>query len=369
MVNLDPSRVIEVLHNPPSVGRPTILPDFFLDHFVITGSLDEFIQGLKRLAEQGGGNLTGTTHLIRRGGNSVNTASALLTLGMNPCLIVKTDRQGASLLRSLVSPQLDLGHLHVDGRLSATVSIEAENRGRRVDLMVSDSGSAFDFSYFDLTESDIQAVLGSPLVALLCLNHNRNAPKLAEDLFSKVHSDSKALTFMDMGDPSSNVSIVEPLAKRVVSEGLVDILGMNENEAGWFAQAITGEVDKWRDTPTRPEKWLSAAKLVSHETGVRVDFHTPHFTATLEDDAVTALPAFDVPVQVTCGAGDAWNAGNIFGTLVHLETRDRLLLSNSVAAMYVSSASAVHPTREALIQFLKGKQALSNIGSKLIRAL
>ena len=360
---------MEALRKPPQLGRPTILPDFFLDHFVVTGSLDEFIQGLRRLAEQGGGNLTGTSHLIRRGGNSVNTASALLTLGLNPCLIVKTDEQGASLLRSLVNPQLDLSHLHIDGRLSATVSIEAENRGRRVDLMVSDSGSALDFSYSDLTESDIKAILGSPLIALLCLNHNKNAPRLAEDLFSMVHSNSKALTFMDMGDPSSNPSIVEPLAKRVVSQGLVDVLGMNENEAGWFARALTGDIDSWHDTPSRPEKWLSAAQLVSHETGVRIDFHTPYFTATIEEDMITALPAFDVPVRVTCGAGDAWNAGDIFGTLAGLEAKNRLLLSNSLAAMYVSSSSAVHPTREALIQFLKGKQALSTVGSKLIRPL
>jgi sugar/nucleoside kinase (ribokinase family) len=233
--------------------------------------------------------------------------------------------------------------------------------------MVSDSGSALDFSYSDLTESDLKAIAASPLVALLCLNHNKNAPKLAEELFSMVHHNSKALTFMDMGDPSSNPSIVEPMAKKVVSEGLVDILGMNENEAGWFARAITGRTDSWRDTPSHPEKWLSVASLVSHETGTRIDFHTPYFTATIEDDAITAMPTFEVPVMVTCGAGDAWNAGDIFGTLVGLRNEDRLLLSNSVAALYVSSASAAHPTRQAVIQFLKGKQALSSVGSKLIR--
>lgn len=366
---MDSGRVIDSLRNNPLLGRPTILPDFFVDHFVIAGHLGEFIQGLKRLAEQGGGNLTGYGHLIRRGGNSVNTASALLSLGLNPCLIVKTDKQGASLLRSLVSPQLDLSHVHTDGRLSATVSIEVEERGRRVNLMVSDSGSASDFSYGDLTEYDIKAILESPLVALLCLNHNKNAPRLAEDLFSMVRSKSKVLTFMDMGDPSNNPGIVEPLAKKVVSQGLVDILGMNENEASWFAGAIDGNTDKWHDTPAHPEKWVSAAKLVSHETGVRIDFHTPYFAASIKDDRITALPTFEVPVKITCGAGDAWNAGDILGTLLDLEARDRIILANSVAAIYVSSDSAAHPTREALIEFLKGRQALSNVGSKLIRPL
>ena len=47
--------------------------------------------GLRRLADQGGGNLLGNNQLIRRGGNSVNTASALFAMGIDPCLIVTTE--------------------------------------------------------------------------------------------------------------------------------------------------------------------------------------------------------------------------------------------------------------------------------------
>ena len=364
---LESGRLLEALCSPPVLKPPTILPDFFVDHFVITGVLEDFIEGLKRLAEQGGGNFTGTSQIIRRGGNSVNTASALLALGLDTHLIVTTDVQGASLFHSLIDPKLNLTHVHTDGRLAATVSIEADYKGRRVNLMVSDSGSVSSFRFADLTEGDLQVIRESPLVALLCLNHNKNAPELARDLFSMVRSDTKAMTFMDMGDPSYNSAIVKPLAETVLADGLVDILGMNENEAGWFARAVDRNSERWRHILSRPKEWVPAAKTVSHETGVRVDLHTPHFTASIDDDHVTAIPAFEVPVRVTCGAGDSWNAGDILGTLLGLDPKERLLLANSAAALYVSSSSASHPSRSDVIEFLKGNPSLSSVGSNLIK--
>jgi sugar/nucleoside kinase (ribokinase family) len=185
-MELDYARLIKALENPVDVGRPVILPDFYVDHFVIAGSFDEFIDGLTRLAKQGGGNLLGNKQFLRRGGNSVNTASALLTLGLDPVLIVTTDDHGSRILPTLVSPDLDLSHVHTDGRLSSTVSIELEHEGRRVNLMVSDSGSAADFSFSDLTEADLTAIQESNLVALLNLNHNPKAPQLAQNLFEMV---------------------------------------------------------------------------------------------------------------------------------------------------------------------------------------
>ncbi|MHA1483726.1 MAG: hypothetical protein ACTSPR_00230, partial [Candidatus Thorarchaeota archaeon] len=237
MIELDFDRLVEKLQNLPEMPRVVVMPDFFLDHFVLVDEFEGFLTGLGRLAEQGGGNLMNTTQLIRRGGNSVNTASALLSLGADPCLIVTTDEHGASMLRGLINPKLDLSHVHTDGRLSSTVSIETKYRGRNVNLMVSDSGSAagFQFSMLNENDLDVDAIRNCGLVALLCLNHNRHGASLAEDLFRMVRDETRATTFLDIGDPSDNMSILQPLVSRVLSEGLVDILGMNENEACWLA--------------------------------------------------------------------------------------------------------------------------------------
>ncbi|MHA1960181.1 MAG: carbohydrate kinase family protein [Candidatus Thorarchaeota archaeon] len=357
-MELEYDRLVSILRSPPPESYPVILPDFFLDHFVITGPLEDLVSNLRELAAQGGGNLIGTSQFISRGGNSVNTASALLKLGLDPKLIVKTDKRGASILESLVSHELDRSHVKDDGQLSSTVSIETEFEGRRVNLMISDSGSAADFSFEDLTDADLTAIRDSGLVALLCLNHNKGAAELAEDLFRFVRESSSTVTFMDIGDPSGNPDIVGPLALDVLREGLVDVLGVNENEVGWFAQALSSESDRWKQTVKEPEKWLPAAEMISEETGVRVDLHTPLFAASVENGKATKIPAFEVDPKVICGAGDAWNAGTIYGTLLGLKAVDRLVLANAVSALYVSSPEGDHPTANDIISFLSNQPIL-----------
>ncbi|MBY8997456.1 MAG: carbohydrate kinase family protein [Candidatus Thorarchaeota archaeon] len=364
---MDYTQLISVLQNPTKVNYPVVLPDFFVDHFVVFETLDILMDGLARLAEQGGGNLLDNEQFIRRGGNAVNTASALLSLGLSPKLIVTTDEYGASLLKALVDPELDLSHVHTDGRLSSTVSIETKHSGRQVNLMVSDSGSASKFTFSDLTPGDFELIKDSGIVALVNLNHNRNGAELAHDLFQMIKESSSTKTFMDMGDPSGNPEIVTQLVQRVIKTGLVDIIGLNENEVGWIAKSLTGDQERWKNIFTKPELWIEGAQLIANETGVRVDLHTPHYSATINGDEMTAIPAFAVESRVVCGAGDAWNAGDIYGSLLNLPPLERLTLANAVASLYVSSVSASHPQLSDIIRFLESAPILSRDGKKLLK--
>ncbi len=352
---LDISRLISIIEKPPTISYPVILPDFFVDHYVLVPEFNDFIQGLEALANQGGGNLLHNEQFIRKGGNCVNTASALLALGVRPEIIITTDEYGASLLQALAPSELDLSHVHVNGRLSSTVSIETTFQDRKINLMVSDSGSASHFDYSDLTDDDLDLIKDSGLVALVNLNHNQNGAALAHQLFSFVKEESTAKTFMDLGDPSSNPHLVEPLVEDVLKKGLVDIISINENEAGWIAWFLTGKDEKWRNLVSRSDDWIPAAKLISRETGVRVDLHTLKFTATIKEDEVISVPTFDTTSNVVCGAGDAWNAGDIYGELLHLSDNERLVLANAIGALYVSSDDAKHPTSTMIIDFLTEK--------------
>ncbi|MHA1772195.1 MAG: carbohydrate kinase family protein [Candidatus Thorarchaeota archaeon] len=345
--------LLAVLRNPPTpLPRPVIMPDFFVDHFVIGGSFDDLIKGLERLAQQGGGNLIGTHHMIKRGGNSVNTASALLRLGVNPLLIVKTSAQGLSLLQTLVDPSLDLSHVHTTGELSATVSIETDYQGRRVNLMVSDSGSVAGFTVDDLDEGDVEAIRSSGLVALLCLNHNNEPAKTAHDVFSLVRQESNALTFLDIGDPSSRPQILSSIVDKVLRTELIDVFSVNENEAQRIAHVVEGRNGEivYRN---RPEDWLDSARVIAESTGVQVDLHTPLFAASIRPADTVVVPTFMVNPVVTCGAGDAWNAGDIFGLLLGLPLNDRLVLANAVGALYVGSPHALHPSPHDIENFLR----------------
>lgn len=364
---MDYTQLISILQNPPKVKYPVVLPDFFVDHFVVFDTFDHLIDGLKRLADQGGGNLLENEQFIRRGGNAVNTASALFSLGLSPKLIVTTDEYGASLLKALVDPEMNLSHVHTDGRLSSTVSIETQYSGRKVNLMVSDSGSVSEFAYADLTQNDIEVIKDCGIVTLVSLNHNPKGAELAHDLFTMIKKSSTAKTFIDMGDPSGNPGIVPQLVERVIKTGLVDILGLNENEVGWIAQVLTGDQERWMNLAAKPDLWLEGAKLIANETGVRVDLHTPHYSATIEGNETTATPTFEVESRVVCGAGDAWNAGNIYGTLLNLPPLERLTLANAVASLYVSSMTSSHPSLSDIVRFLEGTPHLSRDGTKLLK--
>jgi sugar/nucleoside kinase (ribokinase family) len=343
---------------------PVVLPDFFVDHFVLVPSFDEFIENLKNLAKQGGGNLLGSEQFIRRGGNCVNTASALHALGLNSKLIVTTDEYGASLLDALAPDGLDLSHVHRDGQLSSTVSIETEFEGRNVNLMISDSGSASDFKFSDLTPADIQLIKDCGLVALVNLNHNIHGADLAQELFKFAKDSSKAITFMDIGDPSGHPSWIEPLLKKAINDGNLDVLGINENEVRWLARELTGK-DHWLNTVDQPDEWIKGAQLISQETGVRVILHTSQFSASVDTDIVS-VPAFQVNPKIACGSGDAFNAGIIYGLLLDLPHKDQLVLANAVAALYISSIDSNPPSKAEILQFLKSKPALLSGGKKLL---
>jgi sugar/nucleoside kinase (ribokinase family) len=68
------------------------------------------------------------------------------------------------------------------------------------------------------------------------------------------------------------------------------------------------------------------------------------------------VPSFNVNPLRTTGAGDVWNAGNILGDALGLPDSCRLTLANAVAAYYVCSPKAEHPTLSKLMEFCVKQQ-------------
>jgi sugar/nucleoside kinase (ribokinase family) len=58
-------------------------------------------------------------------------------------------------------------------------------------------------------------------------------------------------------------------------------------------------------------------------------------------------------VYRSTGAGDAWNAANIFADLLGFADDERLLFANIFAGVYISSPDIVHPTIDTVINFIK----------------
>jgi len=70
--------------------------------------------------------------------------------------------------------------------------------------------------------------------------------------------------------------------------------------------------------------------------GSRVDLHTPNFSATFIDGQRERFPCLKIEPRKVTGAGDAWNAGDVYAQGIGLSHKERLLFANATAAAYVS---------------------------------
>ena len=158
-------------------------------------------------------------------------------------------------------------------------------------------------------------------------------------LFGLIKEKGHGKTFFDPGDPSPKKDRLSDeigvLMREVIGAGLMDIMSLNLEEAGAF-----GGLDFLR-------------------TQTRVDLHTKEYSRSFfgftESDKV---PSFSLSPKRLTGAGDAWNAGDIFGELYGLSDRARLLLANSVAASYITDSKGSHPTIAELLEFIKDNKVI-----------
>ena len=85
----------------------------------------------------------------------------------------------------------------------------------------------------------------------------------------------------------------------------------------------------------------------------RIDLHTSNFACTVNKNC-TVIPSIQLSkiCRIT-GAGDAWNAGNLFAELLNFDDDERLLFANLVAGCYIASSDPIHPSLEEIISFIR----------------
>jgi len=319
--------------------KVTVMPDFFIDYIVtINMELKKFYELLNKVAQGGGGNLTVRGEIVR-GGNAANTASALASLGVNVYLIVVTSRLGKVLLEYFTNGlPVNLDHVKISEQESKTVALELYFNSRRVNIMLSDPGSLKCFETSLLSDEDIRVIDQSEIIGVFNWNLNECSNNLIKELRKLT---SKPL-FLDTSDPRvvSMDRINELL--RILANGVVDYLSLNENEVMFYASKLGYNTND----PLR------AARYLYNMINVRKLYvHTPSLVAVLPEDIV--VKTLEVkPVRVT-GAGDTWNAGIIAGLLLNLNTRDQLMLANALAACYITRVDGKHCKLEDLIKFIE----------------
>jgi len=343
----------------PREFKVVVMPDFFIDRFITyQGDTKQFSAAIAKVAERRGGNIHGVKQMELRGGNAANTAAALATLGAKVYPIITTNLLGFQLLEFYLSPfRVDLYHVKIDGEVALTTAFEIAHGDERVNIMMGHLGSLLNFGPKNLTEDDFLLLQEADYVCVFNWSSTRRwGTELAEEVFKHVKEEGKGKTYYDTGDPTPNKRNIPKLLKKVLKSSLVDVFSVNENEAFQYASQLDSRVKRLKNRLDHYEAAKECARIMAKHVSARVDLHTTAFAGSFTRENEVVVPAFPISALRSTGAGDAWNAGNIYGDALKLPDSCRLTMANAVAAYYVSSSKAEHPTLSRLVEFCQKQQ-------------
>ncbi len=351
--------LLQFLRAKPKPFSVVVMPDFFLDRLVsLEWTVETLGDLLNSVVERKGGSIDGITQSELRGGNAVNTASALSMLGAHVVPIICTDRFGRQLIRHyLEKPNVDLSHVKIHKYASITTALELEKGSEKCNVMLRNVGSLAGFGPQNLSTSDFEAIDDADYVCVFnWAGTKRFGTELAEEVFQRAKLKGKGKTYYDTADPTPNERKIPELMERVLKNDSLDVLSVNENEATAYAQYLE------RTKGVKPSALMNLAKksarVLASKLHARIDLHTTKFSATFTKRGSTSVRALNVRTLRVTGAGDAWNAGNILGDASKLSDECRLALANAVAAYYISNRDGKHPTRKQLLKFLEKHRLL-----------
>ena len=317
-----------------------LLPDFFIDHFLTFDEFEVNIPKIENIYKQGGGNIPGIKQKISQGGNASNTALALAKLGLSSHLICRTDELGLYLLDYFLGRNgVDLSGVKIDGQLAITAALEFGKK--HTNIMIGDAGSVTDFSFDILTEKDKELISKSDMLCVTNWNLNKRGTDLAENVF-KYAKKFNIKTFFDTGDPSSRKNEIPDLTNNVLANPNLDILGLNEVELSYYSGFEIKSIDDA----------IKAINSLKKKVNARIDLHTANFSCST-NEKFTFIPTINIENKYrSTGAGDIWNAGNIFADILKFNVDERLFFANSIAAYYISSPEPLPPDIKDITSFI-----------------
>lgn len=354
------SRLLKILaHLRQRKFSVVVMPDFFLDRFIsYEKDFDHFYKTISDVASRKGGSIDNIKQLEFRGGNAANTAAALAALEAKVYPIIDTGLLGLDLLRFyLKSHNVDFSHIKPDGKTSTTTALEFTHKDDRVNVMLRDLGSLPDFGPADLSSQDYHIIAEADYVCIFnWAGTRKHGTELARTVFRHAKNSGKAKTYYDTADPLPNREKIPNLMKEVLQSDLVDILSLNENEAiAYASQLEPKKLDTLRKRHRTLDKVaIESAKILASHFSARIDIHTTTFSATIANNKkLTTVSSLRVPIHQVTGAGDSWNAANIYADANKFPDKQRLAFANTFAAYYITNPRAEHPTVLELLRFLQ----------------
>jgi sugar/nucleoside kinase (ribokinase family) len=214
--------------------------------------------------------------------------------------------------------------------------------------MLGDASNITPFGFEDLDSDDLATITKARYVCVFDWLYNKKGTELAEKVFGYCRTNSRARTFFDASDPRPRVKDLSDLNRKVLRNELIDIWGVNENEALIFARLYDRKLKR------RPNNAaLAAGKVISTNTGAKIYLHTADYSASIRGDQITLVPAFAIVPRRGTGAGDSWNAGIMVADALGLTEEEGLLFGNAVAGRYATYTKRVYSTLPDIMDFLR----------------
>lgn len=234
--------VIDLLKGENEEINVVVMPDFFLDRLVEL-DFDEktFCERTREIVHKKGGSIDGIRQTNLRGGNAINTASALAALGMKVTPVICTSKLGLQLIRFyLSSNKLHLLHIKIFEKPSVTTAIEFVTSEGKTNMMLRDVGSLADFGPNDLNIEDSAEIQNADYVCVFNWAGTKKwGTELTKTVFQHTKTKGKGKTYCDTADPSPNETEIPRLMKNVLQSKFLDILSLNENEAVCYATQLS----------------------------------------------------------------------------------------------------------------------------------
>jgi sugar/nucleoside kinase (ribokinase family) len=348
--------LLSFLKEDPKKLDVVVMPDFFLDRLInLNCDAPHFSSMVADVANRKGGSIDGIAQTDIRGGNAINTASALAALGVKATPIACTNKLGLQQINfHLKRYRGDTSHIKISEKASLTTALELKTENGKANVMLRDLGALADFGSSNLTDDDYKLIENADYVCLFnWAGTKKFGTELAQTVFHRAKVKGKGKTYYDTADPTPNRDKIPELMKKVLKTRQVDILSVNENESICYAAMLNGEISENREKLRFDELAMEAARVLAKHLSARIDLHTTSFSATFTKKSEVVVPAFKVKTLRATGAGDAWNAGNILGDGNALLDECRLALANAVSACYLSDPEGMHPTRQKLVKFIE----------------
>ena len=337
-----------------------VMPDFFLDRIIsLNCNPAGFFSTVKEVANRRGGSIDGIMQTDFRGGNAINTASALAALGATVIPIVCTSKLGLQQLNFCLKRfKVDTSHVKLSAKVSVTTALEFEAETGKTNVMLRDVGSLANFGPSLLSEEDYEVIERADYVCVFnWVGTRKFGTELSQTVFNRAKTTGKAKTYYDTADPTPNNSEIPELMENVLKTRQLDILSVNENEAISYAALLNNEISMQRGTTRFTELAMESARVLAKHLSARIDLHATSYSATFTAKNETFVPSFNIHGLRATGAGDAWNAGNILGDRNMLSAECRLALANAVAAYSIADPEGTHPTPLKLANFIENSAA------------